>query len=194
VAKLRAAFDEAFARREPGDVGIEREWDTKGTPIIEKLAQPELDAPALAETRFYRDGRLLAAQALGVPPKRLVVTGVLVRKQPRGAATGWHQHAANPMPSFILDEVTLWMTLEDVTARNGCLTVLPGSHQTPALAHDRDNYIRPAEIERRRIVRCPLKAGGGLLIHTGVAHGSEPNRSARVRRAWTLYCYLRARK
>jgi hypothetical protein len=191
IARLRTLFDEAFARREPANDGIEREWDAKGTPIIEKLAGPEKEVPELEKTRFYRDGRALAAQALGVAPKRLTVTGVLVRKQPHGAATGWHQHAANPMPSFIKDEVTVWMTLEDVTARNGCLTFVPGSHREPVLSHDQNNYIRSVDLDAKRVVRCPMKAGGGTLIHTAVAHGSEPNRSARVRRAWTLYCFVR---
>jgi ectoine hydroxylase-related dioxygenase (phytanoyl-CoA dioxygenase family) len=189
LARLRRLFAACFQRR--GDEGVEREWDARGVPIIEKLADPERDHPELLATRLYQRGRTLAAQALGLAERRLTIRGVLVRKQAAGAPTGWHQHAANPMPSFIKDEVTLWMTLDDVTARNGCLTFLPGSHREPVLPHGPDNYIT-SEIDPERVARCPMKAGAGTLIHTGVAHGSEPNRSGRVRRAWTLYCFLKS--
>lgn len=108
-------------------------------------------------------------------------------KQP-GAATNvkWHQDFAFT-PHSNADLITALLMIDEVTEENGPLAVAPGSHTGPihslwhegvfsgAVAPD----IEAALKQEARI--CTGKAGSVCLMHTRLAHGSEPNLSARPR-------------
>ena len=76
--------------------------------------------------------------------------------------------------------------LTDSVVGNGCMRVVPGSHQRPILPH-RDTYApdnrlsRGQEIEvdvdERDAVDVVLRAGEMSLHHVNIIHGSNPNPS-----------------
>lgn len=106
------------------------------------------------------------------------------------------QDEASTMPvhqdwSFV-DEPThraihLWIPLVDVTPENGCLAVVPGSHHLgdPIRPHaDAIPFLATMPILEERFLRqLPMKAGEVVFYEGGLLHGSQPNRSPRVRLA-----------
>ena len=85
------------------------------------------------------------------------------------------------------DVVTALLMLDDMTPDNGCLMVVPGSHQGPVYSLFEDErftgFIAPDEerVLREREVPVVGRAGSVCLMHTRLAHGSEPNRSTAPR-------------
>lgn len=105
-------------------------------------------------------------------------------KQP-GAATmvKWHQDFPFT-PHSNADLITALLMIDDVTDVNGPLAVAPGTHKGPvhSLWHDGlfTGAVAPeveAEMKRNSLL-CMGKAGSVCLMHTRLAHGSEPNLSA----------------
>lgn len=117
--------------------------------------------------------------------------------QYKPAATGgvnmWHQDA--PLWPIILPmtEVSAWIALDDVEEENGCMSMVPGSHEWG----DQMSFIRslesyeamPDEIEGKRIevVRRPVKKGDVHYHHSLTWHGSHANTSDRPRRAIAIH-------
>ena len=82
------------------------------------------------------------------------------------------------------DVVTALLMLDDMTPENGCLMVVPGSHRGPMYSlFDGERFtgfIAPGEERALREHEEPIlgRAGSVCLMHTRLAHGSEPNCSA----------------
>ncbi|UYN97634.1 MAG: phytanoyl-CoA dioxygenase family protein [Enhydrobacter sp.] len=81
------------------------------------------------------------------------------------------------------DIVTALLFLDDIDERNGCLTVVPGSHKGPMLSlFEGERFtgaVAPAEEQQAlgRSVPCVGKAGSVCLMHTKLLHGSAANGS-----------------
>lgn len=108
-------------------------------------------------------------------------------KQP-GAATmvKWHQDFPFT-PHSNSDLVTALLMIDEVTEENGPLAVVPGTHKGPihSLWHDGvfTGAVDPnTEAEMKQDAKlCMGKAGSVCLMHTRLAHGSEPNLSTMPR-------------
>lgn len=97
----------------------------------------------------------------------------------------WHQDGAywglSPM-----EVATAWVALGPVTGANGCMRMIPGSHQRPGLPQ-RDTFAddnalsRGQEIavavDESRAVELVLEPGQMSLHHLWIVHGSHANRS-----------------
>ena len=85
------------------------------------------------------------------------------------------------------DVVTALLMLDDMTPENGCLMVVPGSHRGPMYSlFDGERFtgfIAPGEERALREREEPIlgRVGSVCLMHTRLAHGSEPNRSTSPR-------------
>ena len=85
------------------------------------------------------------------------------------------------------DVVTALLMLDDMTAENGCLMAVPGSHRGPVYSlFDGERFtgfVAPATERSLRVRAVPMlgSAGSVCLMHTRLAHGSEPNRSSAPR-------------
>jgi len=85
------------------------------------------------------------------------------------------------------DVVTALLMLDDMTSENGCLMVVPGSHRGPMYSlfegERFTGFIDPSEERALRAHEEPIlgRAGSVCLMHTRLAHGSEPNHSASPR-------------
>src|SRR4029453_1476518 len=78
--------------------------------------------------------------------------------------------------------------LSDATIENGCLAVIPRSHdrvhpfdlvENPGQAHRRVARLR--EVDPSRAYSMELRAGEVAIFSANVVHGSAPNRSSATR-------------
>ncbi len=105
-------------------------------------------------------------------------------------ATPWHAdnlYWANRRP-----KLSVWVPLDDVSAENGTLRVLPGSHRRTHTVVDSDgadsngefrNRIDPATIPADETVTCEVPAGSLVVFSDALLHASTPNGSGRDRYA-----------
>ena len=89
--------------------------------------------------------------------------------------------------------LTAWIALEDATRENGCLTVIPGSHKLGLLDHEQTDVpgntwklTQEALNTLGDEIPVELSKGSVSFHHCLVYHRSEPNRSPRSRRAYTV--------
>jgi ectoine hydroxylase-related dioxygenase (phytanoyl-CoA dioxygenase family) len=89
---------------------------------------------------------------------------------------------------------TAMLFLDDATLENGCLQAVPGSHRSGRWRNRRDtdefgrNEIDAASYPDVATRPLPLRAGSVVMFGSFLVHRSEPNRSARQRRA-LLFSY-----
>ena len=110
-----------------------------------------------------------------------------------GGEVFWHQDNAywqcDPP-----DLVSIWVALDDADEENGCMNVIPGSHLEGLTSHGRAKSEKgelPAllevDVDVTRAVAVPVKAGHAMVHHCMTLHQTNPNRSARDRRAMVIH-------
>ncbi len=127
-------------------------------------------------------------------PDIKVFRDALMMKPPRhGSPKPWHQDSAywliEPM-----DLISVWIALDDATAENGCMRVIPGSHREGLIEHKQlfDFQVEDSQIDLSREVPVEMKAGDGLFFHSLLLHATSPNTSDKSRRAM-IVSYMSAR-
>ncbi|MCC6484047.1 MAG: phytanoyl-CoA dioxygenase family protein [Armatimonadetes bacterium] len=119
-------------------------------------------------------------------------------KPPRvGAPTDWHQD--HPYWPIIqpADLVSCWVALDNASIENGCMNVVPRSHNWGAVpgglrgnenfqpTFDDESFL-PADA-RLEVVPCEVKSGCCMFHHCLTWHGTYYNRSDIPRRAVALH-------
>ncbi|MGH7319429.1 MAG: phytanoyl-CoA dioxygenase family protein [Candidatus Rokuibacteriota bacterium] len=95
---------------------------------------------------------------------------------------GYHQDFSYT-PHTNDDIVTALIMLDDVTLDNGCLMIVPGSHNEAQVSlFEGDMFTGQASAAETAVLRARAVSVTGprrsvCLMHTRLAHGSEPNRS-----------------
>ena len=131
--------------------------------------------------------RLLGVVADLLGDDLLLTDSVFRIKEPEsGTHYGWHQDSARivvePAPAIV------YVAISDATVENGCLAVIPRTHdgvrpfdlvENPGQAHRRVARVR--EVDPRRAVYMKLRAGEVAIFSANVVHGSAPNRSTSAR-------------
>jgi hypothetical protein len=119
-------------------------------------------------------------------------TDKLNLKRPReGSGFRWHQDS----PYWIHDcrHVDLlpnvMLVLDDASAANGCLRIVPGSHRSGCLPGTSDGsqlggfFTDPRCVDDSSEVLIEVPAGSLVFFSPHAVHGSGPNRSSQPRRA-----------
>lgn len=170
----------ADVRREHADAG--RDPDAQlASGVYVGLSQR---SPVFAE--LTADPRLTGPVREVLGPDLAFISDKLVFKDDRTEfATPWHQDYAYWRGAH---KPSLWIALDDATADNGCLKLMPGSHMRER-AHDEvssgKGFGRRIErLDETQAVAAPLAAGGAVLFHDLTLHASFPNRSGQQR--WAL--------
>ncbi len=123
----------------------------------------------------------------------LIMSHLIVKPPFDGRRVAWHQDRPT-WPTVDGDDVaTAWLALDDADAGNGCMRVIPRSHDraraidhSPAPDAVFDLAVGVGADEERRAVDLCLRAGD-LSIHDGrLIHGSEANLSPRRRGGYTM--------
>jgi ectoine hydroxylase-related dioxygenase (phytanoyl-CoA dioxygenase family) len=151
--------------KDPADHDPLYRWVALESPIVDIVA--ELIGPSI---RFHHSKLNLKGSRVGAPVEV-------------------HQDAAF-YPHSNDDVLAVGLLLDDATAENGALAVLPGSHHGPIFSHfDREGRfvgcMGREDIERLDRTRAPLltlPAGSIHIHHYRLVHWSAPNTSPGERR------------
>ncbi|MAE61561.1 MAG: mitomycin antibiotic biosynthesis protein [Planctomycetaceae bacterium] len=117
-----------------------------------------------------------------------------------GSVVEWHQDLAY-YPLTNRDSLAALLYLDDTTADNGCLQVIPGVQGEPLLNHTVDGYFQgrvTEPVDESTAVPVEGKAGTIIYMNCMTPHASITNTSDRPRRtlilsyraadAYPLYC------
>jgi phytanoyl-CoA hydroxylase len=197
VAECLAAIEDLVADRvprtsteiyyEPGVEGARLPPEAR-LDCVRKLALFVDDSPALNRAAMSR--KLHGALDRIVGADRVMIQDMALIKPPRiGGAKLWHQDCAYFMVTDPMLVYGVWIALDPATVENGCMQVVPGSHQAGPVPHQHPpTDINACEIlfehrQAARAVAVPLEPGDALVFHGLLHHFTAPNRSALRRRA-----------
>ena len=192
---LGQVYDRLFAERVapvPGAYVELMRTHEAGKDAQSQIIMPEVRFAELRQTALWRNGRLLAAQLMGIDEKLLRGWGHMIRKPALDdGALPWHQDEAYWDPAFDYRALACWTPLDPATIESGCMSFIPGSHRGELRMHHRygaqySNHVVYAEdVDSSKAVAAPIGAGGAVFHHCRTLHSSGPNRSTRVRRAYS---------
>ncbi len=205
VERMRAAYDEIFARRAGREDGMHLDPGGPDQDVnditLEQILNPMAYHEDLRDTLYAANVRGIARQLLGEEASG--GGGHAIYKHPGGMETPWHQDEAYWGPAMEYRSFSVWMPLQDVTVEGGCMQFIPGSHRLPEILPHRhigdDPRVHglelvPGAYECRDAVACPLPAGGATVHLNNTLHYCGPNRTDVPRRAFILGGGLPARK
>lgn len=109
--------------------------------------------------------------------------GFLMNKPPQvSSKKAWHQDSAY----FDTENevITVWIPLQDVDEKNGCLHAIPGSHTWGKLPHvGNEAQLDPSKLPLHQSRPYPVKKGGICIMDQSTAHSSDVNVSSMERPA-----------
>jgi ectoine hydroxylase-related dioxygenase (phytanoyl-CoA dioxygenase family) len=196
LAALREQFATWIQESKSHQVAYGETLDGRGRFDLElghsadKPALRRVNAPTDISNDYYqvmRDSLMTDCVAELIGPNVKFHHSKINSKLPGAATTvKWHQDFPFT-PHSNDDLVTALLMVDEVTAENGPLQVLPGSHRGEIydLWHDGvftgavDDAVTRHCVDKA--VTCTGKAGSVCLMHTRLLHGSSPNLSARPR-------------
>lgn len=82
--------------------------------------------------------------------------------------------------------VTFWIALDHCDRDNGCLQVVPGSHQQDYFHSGAEPQVAPEVWDCLPVMDVPLNSGWAAVFHPRLLHASAANISSRPRRALML--------
>ena len=192
VAALRRVTD-AFLERARGVAKSDPVFDldprhTASAPVVRRIKNPADNDPLYRWVAFDSPIPDIVTELLG-PSIRFHHSKLNMKGSRLGAAVEVHQDAAF-YPHSNDDVLAVGLLLDDATAANGAMAVLPGSHRGPIYTHYdtqgrfvggmRDDDI--ARLDRARAVLLELPAGSIHIHHYRLVHWSAPNTSTAERR------------
>lgn len=179
--RLKTHFEEKLAALDP-------------TYRTEALDVPHFTDPALFEWLFADEVLDLVEPIIG-PNIALWSSGFISKPKGDGKRVPWHEDSAywkgylEPM-----EVVTLWLAVDASTTENGCMRVVPRTHDdgfSDYVPVDTAKNVFPTEISRieqfdRLSVPCELQPNQASLHHGKLIHGSPPNTSQKRRCGYTM--------
>jgi phytanoyl-CoA dioxygenase PhyH len=198
IVSLRALYDRLFSERRGWDKGdlfdmIGRDDTAEGKGLtIPQMLWPSRYEPALPQTQLAASARSIAQQLLGPQIENILEHAIM--KPPKGAATPWHQDDSfSHKGSRILESISIWMPLQDVTVESGCMRYIRGSNLGPLYPHRSPNddprihgleLVSPPDLTH--CVAVPMRAGSAVIHHSRTIHGAGVNSGDQPRRAYVL--------
>ncbi|OPH55973.1 hypothetical protein BC351_29190 [Paenibacillus ferrarius] len=124
------------------------------------------------------------SRIFGEDPK-LVQDMALLKPPHGGGEKPWHQDMAYGPLTYSKAVIGVWIALDEATVDNGCMHVIPQSHQEGATPHYavRDWQLCDSQVPVEKDILVPLKPGGALFFHGLLYHGTPSNFSSMRRRA-----------
>lgn len=170
-----------------------------GGTLVRRLYEPCTHYPrfrALSESAQLLD---CVEQLLG--PDLLFHYSKINMKPPQiGSVVEWHQDLSY-YPLTNRDSVSILFYLDDASAENGCLQVIPRRHQAPLMDHTAGGFFQgrvTEKVDESQAVLLEGRAGAVIFMHCMTPHASVANTSDRPRRtlilsyraadAYPLYC------
>ena len=147
--------------------------------------------------RLISDDRLLDVAQQFVGPNIALFASHYISKPPYdGQPVLWHQDGSY-WPLDPMEVVTLWLAIDRSVPENGCMRVIPGTHNVPLQAMrkktDVENVlsseIDPALVDETQAVDLVLEPGDVSVHQPNIIHGSNANNSP-MRRAGLTIRYI----
>ncbi len=136
----------------------------------------------------------IAAELLGSDEVRLWHDQIQYKPSANGGINSWHQDSPYWPCISPGNAVTAWIALDDVTEDNGCMRMIPGSHQwgdaISFLNHEIKDFYHPPEKYQNHVMHvqcCPVPKGHVHFHHGYTFHGSGDNVSGSHRRALAIH-------
>jgi len=205
IAPLRALFDRMFSERRGWEAGDLFDMVGPDTPdqemALPQLLRPSQYEPLLRQSKLASSARSIAEQILG--PKLENDLEHAISKPPfNGAATPWHQDDAfHRKGSGVLESISIWMPLQEVTVENGCMRYIRGSNLGPLYPHrspHNDPRIHGLEtISTPDLTNCvavPVRAGDAVIHLSRTLHSAGVNTGDQPRRAYILGYSVKTRR
>ena len=205
IASLRVLFDRLFAERRGWDAGDLFDMVGPDNPeqelAIPQLLRPSQYEPLLRQSKLASNARSIAEQILG-PGAENDLEHAIIKPPFSGAATPWHQDDAfHRKGSGVLESISIWMPLQDVTVESGCMRYIRGSNLGPLYPHRsprNDPRIQGLETiappDLTNCVDVPMRAGDAVIHLSRTLHSAGVNTSGQPRRAYILGYSVRARR
>lgn len=117
-----------------------------------------------------------------------------------GGAWTWHQDYGYWYNNGVLfpQLVSVSIAVDPSTRENGCLQVIPRSHELGRIEHilsgeqaGADMERVNAVLERLPLVHCEMAPGDAIFFHANLLHRSDMNRSEHPR--WSMICCYNAK-
>ena len=104
-------------------------------------------------------------------------------KTARSSALAWHRDSRHWRTLLVpMINVSAWLAIDAATRDNGCVRLLPGSHNEEYRANTNDpKFVDASSVDETRAVDLELKPGEFFLFSSEVLHASPENTSG-VRR------------
>ena len=176
-------------QREP----FSKDQNRNGLPVLRKIENTRALSPYFAQLAAH-PGLVALVQNLLGDDLLLFRSTLMLKPAFHGSAHALHQDSAYwPMEPPAL--VTASIALDDATPANGCIKVIPGSHQWGLQEWGHIAQQQGAPLTNREDIDCsgqldvPLAAGSAVLFHSLMVHGSGPNQTDRSRNT-ALYAYF----
>ncbi len=156
--------------------------------------------PSLRSSSFHRNALAIARELLG-PKAELVWEFAMMKPAFTGGEASAHQDEASfTREADYSRAVSVWIPLQDVDLRNGCMEYVQGSHLEPLHPHrsvggdTRAHGLEAIIPGSPTFTPVPLRAGHALIHHSRTLHYAGRNLSAVPRRAYILEFAVRSDK
>jgi phytanoyl-CoA hydroxylase len=146
----------------------------------------------IAGIAAHPDILALVRQLMGTDGVSYLQDQVLMKPAFHGSHVSWHQDSGywtNVIPTIDPPAiVTCWVAIDNVTAENGCVQMVPGSHKLGVLPHEPggDNLLHVRGVDLTTAISVVLPPGGVSFHHSCTVHGSAPNTTPNRRRGLAL--------
>ncbi|MCX6044681.1 MAG: phytanoyl-CoA dioxygenase family protein, partial [Chloroflexi bacterium] len=106
----------------------------------------------------------------------------------KGTVLPWHQDIGEGWGLDRNPIITVWTALDDATVANGCMQIVPGSHQLGVL--NPQHFVTEADqakyTQESAVIDLEVAAGEAVLLHNFLLHRSGVNHTASPRRAFSV--------
>ena len=169
--------------------GVEQEVD----------ARPEYMTEPHAKNAFWlelcRHPKVLdCVQSVLGPDLVLIMSHLIVKRAGDGLPVAWHQDNTYWPSVHGTAVATVWMAIDDTDAENGCMRVIPCTHEgyneMEKIQTDGKDLlglsVRVTEEMKAGAVALEMRAGSLSIHDSFILHGSDANTSGRRRAAYTM--------
>ncbi|MEM6332385.1 MAG: phytanoyl-CoA dioxygenase family protein [Planctomycetota bacterium] len=195
LAQLETLYDACFSSDQHRDVTRKSlgGTDDQGRDALPQVLNPTSRFPELAEMRYFKHMREIAAEAFG-QPITAEYSHMILKPAGYGVATPWHQDQAYHDPAFIYRKINFWLPLDGATVEGGCMHYVQSSHRGPVLPHE---YLVEGDEQSAMVAQdqeywslnstpVPCPRGSVCLHHSYCMHYAGPNTTNLPRRAYIL--------